>query len=76
MISVVGRSTQLAPALKASVQAVSLGNKALVPGITLVEDAVILNTKTDIINTTSMAGELSSGLLKVRCGPAGILLIF
>jgi len=70
MISVVGRSSQLAPAFKASVQAVSLGNKAVVPGISLVEDAVILNTKTDIINATSMAGELSSGLLKIRCGPA------
>ena len=71
MISVVGRSNQLAPAFKASVQTVSLGLKNVVPGAVLAADEAVLNTKTDIITRSSMGADLSKGFLRASCGPAG-----
>lgn len=69
MISVVGRSTQFAPAFKASVQSVAIIQRPIVASVAYPIEEVIHNPKkTDIINTYSMAKLLPTGFMKAKTG--------
>jgi len=68
MLSFVGRSSQLAPALKASSQAVASGVKAVVPGVAIVEDIIKKDAVAVPLTLSSMAAKCATGPLIAKSG--------
>jgi len=68
MLSFVGKSSHLAPALKASAQAVANGVKPIVPGVAIVEDKLKADKVAVPLSTTSMAAKCPTGPLIAKSG--------
>jgi len=68
MLSFVGRSSQLAPALKASSQAVANGVKAAAPGVVIVEENIKKDKVAVPLTHTSMAAKCVTGPFIAKAG--------
>merc|ERR1711970_1645 len=68
MLSFVGRSSQLAPALKATSQAVASGVKAVVPGVAIVEENIKKDPETVPLTPASFAAKCATGPLIAKAG--------
>lgn len=70
MLSYIGRSSQLAPALKGSVQAVANGVKNTAPGVAVAATEVVVQPLPLLITTTAMAKRCPTGSLVAKAGIA------
>lgn len=68
MLSFVGKSSQLAPALKASSQAVASGVKSVVPGVPIVVDNFKKDKAAVPLTPASMAAKCATGPLIAKSG--------
>lgn len=71
MLSYIGRSGQLAPAVKASAQAVANGSKNVLPGVVEGAAAPLVQPPTLALSAAAMAGRCATGPLRARAGVAG-----
>ncbi|XP_050704065.1 cytochrome b-c1 complex subunit Rieske, mitochondrial-like [Eriocheir sinensis] len=70
MLSYIGRSGQLAPAVKASAQAVANGSKNVLPGVVEGAAAPLVQPPTLALSAAAMAGRCATGPLRARVGVA------
>lgn len=71
MLSYIGRSAQLAPAVKASAQAVANGSKNIVPGVVEAAATPLVQPGPLALTAATMAGRCATGPLRARSGVAG-----
>lgn len=76
MLSYIGRSAQLAPAVKATSQAVANGSKNIVPGVVEAAAGPLVQPPTLALTSAAMVKRCATGPIKARAGVAGKLELY
>lgn len=71
MLSYIGRSGHLAPAIKATSQAVANGSKNIIPGVVEAAAAPLVQPSPLALTASAMAQRCATGPVRARAGVAG-----